>query len=234
MYVKYLFNKYIFYLFRDEPLSFSPPRVPKNSASYLIWSIFTKEREERKAAKAGSTRTKSADTRSPMSQIRKSSSDYDFETTLLNAKLAELQKEIEHYQKENAALAAAKRKLQQDRKQLAKEVQEFEAQKEVEKKKIDEEKKRLKRDKNLFEKSQKDRKANYDQKAQDEIDELTNKVQKVNEDMQRKELKWGPALKKLQDDLKLLEKENQQLHEDNHKLKLKTVSSKVCYIIYKI
>ena len=101
-----------FYFFRDEPLSFSPPRVPKNSASYLIWSIFTKEREERKAAKAG-TRTKSADTRSPMSQIRKSSSDYDFETTLLNAKLAELQKEIEHYQKENAALAAAKRKLQQ-------------------------------------------------------------------------------------------------------------------------
>ena len=95
---------------------------------------------------------------------------------------------------------------------------------------MDEEKKRLKRDKNLFEKSQKDRKANYDQKAQDEIDELQNKVQKVTEDMQRKEVKWGPALKKLQDELKLLERENQQLHEDNHKLKLKTVSSKVYYI----
>ena len=26
---------------------FSPPRMPKNSPSYLIWSIFTKEREER-------------------------------------------------------------------------------------------------------------------------------------------------------------------------------------------
>ncbi len=26
---------------------FSPPRIPKNSPSYLIWSIFTKEREER-------------------------------------------------------------------------------------------------------------------------------------------------------------------------------------------
>ena len=27
---------------------FSPPRMPKNSPSYLIWSIFTREREERK------------------------------------------------------------------------------------------------------------------------------------------------------------------------------------------
>ena len=57
-----------------------------------------------------------------MSQIRKSSSDYDFETTLLNAKLAELQKEIEHYQKENAALAAAKRKLQQVKESCLKKV----------------------------------------------------------------------------------------------------------------
>ena len=121
-------------------MSFSPPRIPKNSPSYLIWSIFTKEREERRK-NSKNARAKSAD-RSPMSQVRKSSSDHDFETTLLNAKLTELQKEIEHFQKENAALTAAKRKLQQDRKQLAKDVQEFEAQKEVEKKKIDDEKKR--------------------------------------------------------------------------------------------
>ena len=206
-------------------MSFSPPRIPKNSPSYLIWSIFTKEREERRK-NSKTARAKSAD-RSPMSNVRKSSSDYDFETTLVNAKLAELQKEIEHFQKENAALAAAKRKLQQDRKQLAKDVQEFEAQKEIEKKKLEEDKKRLRRDKNLFEKSQKDRKATYDLKAQEEIDELQSKVQKMNEDLQRKEQKWGPALSKLQEQIKLLEKENQELHENNHKLKLKTVSSKV-------
>merc|ERR1712083_314539 len=33
--------------FRDEAMSFSPPRIPKDSPSYLIWSIFSKEREER-------------------------------------------------------------------------------------------------------------------------------------------------------------------------------------------
>ena len=53
-------------------MSFSPPRIPKDSPSYLIWSIFSKEREERakkhkKGQKAGQ-RTKSAD-RSPMSNL---------------------------------------------------------------------------------------------------------------------------------------------------------------------
>merc|ERR1711935_243296 len=59
--------------FRDEEaMSFSPPRLPKDSPFYLIWSIFSKEREERakkhkKGQKAGQ-RTKSAD-RSPMSNL---------------------------------------------------------------------------------------------------------------------------------------------------------------------
>ena len=35
-----------------EALTFSPPRIPKSSPSYLIWSIFTKEREERNRQKA--------------------------------------------------------------------------------------------------------------------------------------------------------------------------------------
>jgi urease accessory protein UreF len=57
---------------------------------------------------------------------------------------------------------------------------------------------------------------------------LLLQVQKLAEELQRKEMKWGPSLAKLQEQVKLLERENQQLHEDNHKLKLKTVSSKVC------
>ena len=66
--------------------------------------------------------------------------------------------------------------MQYDRKQLAREVQEFEAQKEAEKKKMEEDKKRIKRDKVMLEKALRDRKANYDQKAQDEIEELQAKV----------------------------------------------------------
>ncbi len=52
-------------------------------------------------------------------------------------------------------------------------------------------------------------------------------VAKLSEDSQRKEAKWASTLAKLQEQVKFLERENQQLHEENHKLKLKTVSSKV-------
>ena len=51
----------------------------------------------------------------------------------------------------------------------------------------------------------------------------------LNEDLQRKETKWAAVVTKLQEQVKLLEKENQHLHQDNHKLKLRGVSSKVKY-----
>jgi len=78
-----------------------------------------------------------------------------------------------------------------------------------------------------FEKSQKERKVNNDRKSQDEIEELQMKLQKLNEELNRKETKWALALSKLQEQVKFLERENQQLHEENHKLKLKGVSAKV-------
>jgi hypothetical protein len=35
-------------------MDFSPPRMPKNSASHLIWSIFGKDRENNKIKGKGS------------------------------------------------------------------------------------------------------------------------------------------------------------------------------------
>ena len=52
-------------------------------------------------------------------------------------------------------------------------------------------------------------------------------MSKVTEELERKECKWANALNKLQDQLKFLEKENQTLHEENHKLKLKGIATKV-------
>jgi len=48
--------------------------------------------------------------------------------------------------------------------------------KETEKKKLDEERKWVRREKSLFEKSIKDKKTNFERRAQDEIDELQAKV----------------------------------------------------------
>jgi hypothetical protein len=50
--------------------------------------------------------------------------------------------------------------------------------KETEKKKLDEERKWVRREKALFEKSVKDKKSNFERRAQDEVEELQNKVMK--------------------------------------------------------
>jgi sensor histidine kinase YesM len=56
---------------------------------------------------------------------------------------------------------------------------------------------------------------------------------RLQDDMQRKESKWSAALAKLQEQVKYLERENQHLHEENHKLKLKQISSKVNNVFLK-
>ena len=267
-----------------EALTFSPPRIPKSSPSYLIWSIFTKEREERNRKKSAKlkaeleedeewldldenedkngkienncpkdtqtqrdmlreiTNTKTIKSKNHIRRRRRSESplsrissknkindinDDAFCDTLFNAKLVELNKEVETFKKENTNLQTSRRRLNADKKQLAKDIEEFERNKENEKKKLEEERKRLRREKAMFEKSQKERKINNDRKSQDDIEELQMKLQKLNDELNRKETKWALALSKLQEQVKFLERENQQLHEENHKLKLKGVSAKV-------
>jgi len=222
---------------------FSPPRMPKNSPSYLIWSIFTKEREERLKRGASKNGEDPSETDpSPRSSRESAKQVYQdnlqnnngglsvesgFQSALLNAKLIELEKEIDHFRKENEALKTQRRKLNTDKKQLAKEITDFERVKESDKKKLEEEKKRLRRDRALLDKAQKDKRSNQDKKSQDEIEDLQAKVSKVTEELERKECKWANALNKLQDQLKFLEKENQTLHEENHKLKLKGIAPKI-------
>jgi hypothetical protein len=64
-------------------------------------------------------------------------------------------------------------------KSLAENVRAFETSKESEKKKLEEERKWVRREKSLFEKSQKDKKTNFERRAQDEVEELQNKVNTV-------------------------------------------------------
>ena len=59
------------------------------------------------------------------------------------------------------------------------------------------------------------------------IDQLIFQLSKLQDEMQRKETKWSAALTKLQEQVKFLERENQHLHEENHKIKMKNVPSKV-------
>ena len=147
--------------------------------SYLIWSIFTKEREERRREKEKrkKERLEQGDKRSnsPLSAMPLEPAD-NFHNTLMNAKLVELEKEVAHFQKESQALAVGRRKLQTERKKFNDDVAEFERRKEIEKKKAEEEKRRLRRDRMLLDKAQKDRKSTDERKAFEEIDDLQNKV----------------------------------------------------------
>ena len=51
--------------------------------------------------------------------------------------------------------------------------------KEIDKKKLEEEKKRIRREKIMLEKASRDRKTNFDQRAQEEIEELQAKVSQL-------------------------------------------------------
>jgi len=57
-------------------------------------------------------------------------------------------------------------------------------------------------------------------------------VNHLTDDLQRKEVKWAAVVTKLQEQVKTLEKENQNLHNENHKLKLRGVSAKVWITLF--
>jgi len=216
----------------DEPdyQEFSPPKMPKNSPSYLIWSIFTKEREERHKRMMKSNESDKNSGKGGRSDVATGDDVTNrFHSTLLNAKLCELEKAMEQFRKESESLKAGRRKLHADKKQLAQDIADFERTKEADKKHLEELRKRLRREKSMMEKAaQKDgKRSNHEKKAQEEIDDLQAKVSKLTDELERKECKWGNALNKLQDTLKFLERENQALHEENHKLKLKGIAPKV-------
>ncbi len=216
---------------RSNGFDLSPPRMPKSSPSYLIWSIFTKEREERekmrKSQANSQTKRRSKGRNSPLSRMPvKDEEDMHFESTLLNAKLAELEKEVTHFREENVALQVSKRKLASARKKLAQEVEEFEAAKAEERGKVEEERRRVRRERALMEKAQ--RRGEEDNKANsEEAAALQEKMAKLKEEMDRKESKWSASLAKLQEQVKYLERENKQLHEENHAIKLKLAAPKV-------
>merc|ERR1719239_2115842 len=121
-----------------ERLEFSPPeKMPKNSPSYLIWSIFTKEREERRkralqlkspagqgnagagvtagAQKGGVARSAPARPDSRAAQMQKPvKEELDYQGTLLHMRVVELEHEIDSFKKETVKVQEIKKRLKTD------------------------------------------------------------------------------------------------------------------------
>ncbi|XP_023336950.1 centromere protein J isoform X3 [Eurytemora carolleeae] len=233
-------------------MEFSPPaKMPKNSPSYLIWSIFTREREERKqrnqerqqlsskgnnvprskdglepprsapaklclASKPGSTRSPAPST--PGDQ------ELNYQSTLLQMRVVELEQEIDTFKKENAKVLNLRKKLDEEKQRLTKDWEEFEKVRDDGKKKIEEERRRVRREKMLLDKAIKE---STTPKVCSECKETKSKYTRLQQDLSSKENKWTAALVKLQEQLQKVEKEKNSLQNENQKLRIKTVSSKI-------
>jgi len=231
-------------------LEFSPPdKLPADPPSHLIWEIFGKERERRQrmlekkqvpiARKVNSPPSKktlgvrfenTGKTQQGMvgpgvSQVNKEASqDLSFQSTLLHMRVVELEQEIDNFKKENKKIVNIKKKLQLDKDKLAKDLADFDNLRETEKKKIEEEKRRIKRDKMLLEKGKKQQ-----LKGCEECIEKSKQVDILTKELKTKEVKWTEEVNKLKDQLKKSHMDHQELKNENQKLRLNKVSSKLYF-----
>ena len=83
-------------------------------------------------------------------------------------------------------------------------------------KKIQEEKRKIKRDKLILEKANRESKDNNEC---NECSENKNKVEKILENLNAKELQWAEELKKLHEELNKVEKEKMELENENYELR---------------
>jgi len=231
-----------------ERLEFSPPeKMPKNSPSYLIWSIFTKEREERRkralqskspagqganAGGAGATAgashkggvARSAPARPSQVQQPAVKEELDYQGTLLHMRVVELEHEIDSFKKETVKVQEIKKRLKTDREKLAQELKDFERLKTEDKKKLDEEKRRLKRDQLLVEKSRKE--TGIGSKCE-ECAETKTRMASLKDELVKAEATWRKEVARLEEELVKVKQSKLELENENGKLRLKKVGSKV-------
>ena len=233
-----------------ERLEFSPPeKMPKNSPSYLIWSIFTKEREERRkralqskspagqsntgpggvsgAHKGGAARSAPArpDSRAASGQAAQPpvKEELDYQGTLLHMRVVELEHEIDSFKKETVKVQEIKKRLKTDREKLAQELKDFERLKTEDKKKLDEEKRRLKRDQLLVEKARKEAGGSKCEECTD----TKAKMIALKEELTKAEATWRKEVARLEEELAKVNQSKLQLENENGKLRLKKVGSKI-------
>ena len=131
--------------------------------------------------------------------------------------LIELEQEIHAFKKETARVQDIRKKLQNDKDKLSKELQEFEKLRDIDMKKIEEEKRRIKRDKLLLKKA--NRESKNENEECDECAENKNKAERLLEDLSEKESKWNTTLNKLREELNKVEREKEGLENENIELR---------------
>ncbi|KAM4558341.1 centrosomal P4.1-associated protein isoform 2-T2 [Odontesthes bonariensis] len=136
----------------------------------------------------------------------------------LRERLAELEIQIERFQKENAALAKLRQDNERKQEDLRKERLEFEQTKEEELAKFEEHKKeenrKLQRERKLFEKHASAARAIPDKKEREEIQALKQQLVSLQEELRRRESRWNSTHGRLRQQIDSLSQENGSLQEE--------------------
>ncbi|OXU20179.1 hypothetical protein TSAR_000411 [Trichomalopsis sarcophagae] len=157
-----------------------------------------------------------------------------FKSELLKTRLLELEREIEIFRKESAALTLQRQKLQEERTKLQEErismqrsLKVREETLEMEKKKtesiLQEEKKRLAREKAALESRMKDayEKAQKSKQERQEIQTLRDQLEELKEEYSQKESKWSATNARQRSQMRVLQTENSKLKQELEKLQQK-------------
>ncbi|KAL2736770.1 centromere protein J-like [Vespula maculifrons] len=156
-----------------------------------------------------------------------------FKSELLKNRLLELEKEIDIFRKENAALSSQRQKLQKDYRSFLKEIKEKELILEDNKKRMDclqEEKRKLIREKAVLESRLRDsqEKAHQNKLDKQQILDLKEQLEKLQVELRSKESKWNAAQARHRSQMRILKMENIKLKEEVERLtKTKTYNPKI-------
>jgi centromere protein J len=138
----------------------------------------------------------------------------------VSEKVEDLDKEIKRLKTDREAIKAKERRLEDDRKKLAKEREEFEAYLKVEKGKLEEfkeeELKKMKKEKKIAERNQKAVMNMPNRKEREEIDALKDKLNKTSDEFSSKEKKFKLTIERQKKQIEELLKRNKELEEEIH------------------
>lgn len=148
-----------------------------------------------------------------------------FKSELLKTRLLELEREIDIFRKENAALANQRKKLLEEQRQLEREYKQKEEKFEREKKFVEEsmqeEKKRLSHEKSALENRLRDAREKSLQTKQErqDIQILREQLAELKEETSQKESRWQAAQARQKSQIRVLQTENAKLKQELEKLR---------------
>ncbi|XP_070159336.1 centromere protein J [Polyergus mexicanus] len=143
-----------------------------------------------------------------------------FESELLKSRLLELQKEIDIFRKESAALLLQRRNLQEDqmilRKEYAEKERNFEENRRRIENRLEEEKKRLAREKIAMENRIRDaqEKARQNKMERQKAQTLQEQLEKLRDELNIRESRWHAAESRYRSELRVLRVEISKLKEE--------------------